>query len=67
MNRTRIIFFVIIGLAIAIVIGGVLWTQLGKDSEGPDEPVAEDETLEVNVVAALPVADWVQDAARKFN
>jgi hypothetical protein len=67
MNRTRIIFFVIIGLAIAIVIGGVLWTQPWQDSEGPDEPVAKDETLEVNVVAALPVADWVQDAARKFN
>ena len=67
MNRTRIIFFVIIGLAIVIVIAGVLWTQLGKDSEGPGELVAEDDTLEVNVVAALPVADWVQDAARKFN
>jgi hypothetical protein len=67
MNRTRIIFFVIIGLAIAIVIGGVLWTQPWKDSEGPDEPVVKDEILEVNVVAALPVADWVQDAARKFN
>jgi hypothetical protein len=67
MNRTRIIFFVIIGLAIVIVIGGVLWTQPWKDSEGPDEPVVQDETLEVNVVAALPVADWVQDAARKFN
>jgi hypothetical protein len=67
MNRTRIIFFVIIGLAIAIVIGGVLWTQPWKDSEGPDEPVVQDETLEVNVVAALPVADWVQDAAHRFN
>jgi Ca-activated chloride channel family protein len=67
MNRTRIIFFVIIGLAIVIVIGGVLWTQPWKDGEGPDEPVVQDETLEVNVVAALPVADWVQDAARKFN
>ena len=67
MNRTRIIFFVIIGLAIVIVIAGVLWTQLGKDGEGPDEPVTGDDTLEVNIVAALPVADWVQDAARKFN
>jgi hypothetical protein len=67
MNRTRIIFFAIIGLAIAIVIGGILWTQLGKDSAGPEEPMVEDETLEVNVVAALPVADWVQDAARRFN
>ncbi len=67
MNRTRIIFFAIIGLVVVIVIGGILWTQLGQDSDGPGEPVAEDETLEVNVVAALPVADWVQDAARRFN
>ena len=67
MNRTRIIFFAIIGLVVVIVVAGILWTQLGKDSEDPGEPVTEDETLEVTIVAALPVADWVQDAARKFN
>ncbi|NIV28792.1 MAG: hypothetical protein GWN58_04535, partial [Anaerolineae bacterium] len=67
MNRTRIIFFAIIGLVLAIVIGAILFDVLGNDGEGPVEPVVEDETLEVNVVAALPVADWVQDAARKFN
>jgi len=67
MNRTRIIFFAIIGLVLVIVIGGILWSQPWKDSEGPLEPIVEDERLEVNVVAALPVADWVQDAARKFN
>lgn len=67
MNRTRIIFFVIIGLAIVIVVGGLLWTQLGKDDQDLVGPAAGDETLEVNVVAALPVADWVQEAAREFN
>ena len=67
MNRTRIIFFAIIGLVIAIVVGGLLLAQPWNDGEAPDEPVAKDEILEVNIVAALPVADWVQDAARRFN
>ncbi len=66
MNRTRIIFFVIIGLAVLIVIGGLIWSQLSK---GPDPLVPEtsDETLEVRVAAALPVAEWVQEAAHQFN
>lgn len=67
MNRTRIIFFAIIGLAIVLVAAGVIWSQLAKDDQGPVEPVASDETLEVQVVAALPMADWVQEAARQFN
>jgi hypothetical protein len=67
MNRTRIIFFVIIGLALAIVIVGLLVAQPWKDDSSPIEPIVEDEKLEVNVVAALPVAEWVQDAARAFN
>lgn len=66
MNRTRIIFFAIIGLAVLIVIGGLIWSQL---SQGPDPLVPEtsDETLEVRVAAALPVAEWVQEAAHQFN
>jgi Ca-activated chloride channel family protein len=67
MNRTRIIFFVIIGLTVAIVAGAVIWSQLGKDEPGPIEPIAQDETLEVSIVAALPVAEWIQEAARQFN
>ncbi len=66
MNRTRIIFFVIIGLAIAIIAGGLVWSQLNKEP-GPIELEASDETLEVHIVSALPVADWVQEAARQFN
>ncbi len=67
MNRTRIIFFVIIALALAIVLVGILLSQPWNDGETPIEPLVEDEMLTVNVVAALPVADWIQDAARKFN
>jgi Ca-activated chloride channel family protein len=67
MNRTRIIFFVIIGLAIILVVGGVIWSQLSTDESSPIEPVAQDETLEVSIVAALPVAEWIQEAAAQFN
>jgi hypothetical protein len=67
MNRTRIIFFVIIGLAVAIIVGGLIWSQLGKQPAGPVTPETSDEALEVNVISALPVADWVQEAANQFN
>jgi hypothetical protein len=67
MNRTRIIFFVIIGLVLAIVVAAIIFQKLANDSDGPIEPIVEDEKLDVNIVAALPVADWVQGAARKFN
>jgi hypothetical protein len=66
MNRTRIIFFVIIGLAVVIIVGGIIWNQLAKQP-GPIEPEAGDETLEIQIVAALPVAEWVQEAAHQFN
>jgi Ca-activated chloride channel family protein len=66
MNRTRIIFFVIIGLAIVIVIGGLIWSQLDREPE-PIVPEASDEVLEVHIVSALPVSDWVQEAANQFN
>lgn len=67
MNRTRIIFFAIIGLAIILVAAGLIWSQLAKRDQSPTQPVDEDETLEIQIVAALPVADWVQEAARRFN
>ena len=71
MNRTRIVFFVIIGLAVLIVAAGLIW-QLVRSPGSGEEPTAvpgqiSDETLEVQVVTALPVADWVQEAASQFN
>jgi hypothetical protein len=67
MNRTRIIFFVIIGLAIVIVVGGLIWSQLNRDGPSPVDLETGDETLEVHVVCALPVVEWVQEAANQFN
>jgi ABC-type Fe3+ transport system substrate-binding protein len=66
MNRTRIIFFAIVGLAVVIVAGGLIWSQLNSQPE-PIEPPTSNETLEVQIISALPVADWVQEAAHQFN
>jgi ABC-type glycerol-3-phosphate transport system substrate-binding protein len=66
MNRTRIIFFAIIGLAILIIAGGVIWSQATKESS-PITPEVSEGPLEVQIASALPVADWVQEAAAQFN
>ncbi len=66
MNRTRIIFFAIVGLAILIVAGGLVWSQLANRPE-PIVPKASGQVLEVTLATALPVTDWVQEAAHQFN
>jgi len=64
MNRTRIIFFVVILLAVLIVAGSFLWRWLSQQQE-VTAPVKG--KLEVRIVCALPVEPWVQEAARQFN
>jgi len=66
MNRTRIIFFVIVGLAVLVIAGGLIWNWLAQEPAAI-EPETSDKPLEVQVVSALPVADWVQEAAGQFN
>ena len=66
MNRTRIIFFVIVGLAILIIAGGLIWNQFSKEP-ALIESDAGDGVLEVQIVSALAVADWIQEAAHDFN
>lgn len=67
MSRTRIVFFVMIALAVLIVAGALVWQAIGNSSDGsltlPDVP----DELEVRVISALPVEPWVQEAARQFN
>jgi Ca-activated chloride channel family protein len=67
MNRTRVIFFAIIGLALIIVVVGVLWSQLRQEPEGTIETDFGSGPLEIQIVSALPVAEWVQEGARQFN
>ena len=67
MSRTRIVFFVVIALAVLIVAGALVWQSVssspGDTLALPDAP----DKLEVRVVCALPVEPWVQEAARRFN
>lgn len=71
MNRTRVIFFAIVGLAVVIIAAGLIWglagRQGGTSGVETSQPAANGKTLEVSVVTALPVADWVQEAASQFN
>src|SRR5512143_190154 len=66
MNRTRIIFFVIIAAAIAIVAIGLLARAL-TPSANPIAPAQSNEPIEVRVVTALPIESWVTEAANQYN
>ena len=67
MSRTRIVFFVIVALAVLTVVGALIWQSLSSPADDtlvlPDAP----DMLEVRVVCSLPVEPWVQEAARQFN
>jgi len=62
MNRTRIIFFAVVLLALVIVGVSFLATQLSGNVPNPTA-----QPLQVRIVSALPVEPWVTEAAKKFN
>jgi hypothetical protein len=71
MNRTRWVFFVIIGLAVVTVVAAVVFivlpglqddqTSLGGEEIDTSQPV------EVTVVTALSIEPWIREAAARFN
>ncbi len=66
MNRTRVIFIVIIVAALALVGVAALLRSMNSSSGSP--LVAEQSgPIQVRVLTALPVYDWVNEAARQFN
>ncbi len=70
MNRTRVIFFVIIGLAVIIVIAGIVISQVSRVAQSADatpSPQVSDEPIQVRIVCAIPVESWVSAAAKTFN
>lgn len=70
MNKTRIVFFVIIGIAVLIVIAGLLISQLPgwvNQSKAQATPTPSSEPLTVRILCALPVEPWVREAAKTFN
>lgn len=64
MKRTRLVFFIVIGVVLLIVAGSILL----RGRESPTIiSVPQEGDIEVRVVCALPVEPWVQGAARTFN
>jgi ABC-type sulfate transport system substrate-binding protein len=62
MNKTRIVFFAVVLIALAIVGISIAVQQMSGSIPNPTaQPVS------VRVVTALPIEPWVQDAATKFN
>ncbi len=62
MNRTRLIFFAVVLLALLIVGVSFLLSQISGSVPNPTA-----QPISVRVVSALPIEPWVQDAAQKFN
>ena len=64
MNRTRLIFFLVIAVAVLIVGTGLVIRLTGSQ---PTTPAVTNKPLEVRVVTALAVEPWVTEAAKEFN
>ncbi len=62
MNRTRLIFFAVVALALVIVGVSFLISQISGNIPNPTA-----QPIQVRVVSALPIEPWVQEAAQKFN
>ena len=62
MNKTRLVFVLVVVSAIVIV--GVSLLLQGNDTTLEPE---KQELLEVRVACALPVEEWVRTAAESFN
>lgn len=62
MNRTRLIFFGVVLLALLIVGASLAYQRLSGEA-----PLVAQGPLSVRIVSALPIEPWVQEAARKFN
>jgi hypothetical protein len=64
MNRTRIIFVLIVLLAILIVAASLVWRSVNQPQPLTVTPRGP---IQVRIVTALPIEPWVRDAARTFN
>jgi hypothetical protein len=70
MNRTRWIFFVIVGLAVVLVGAGILVFVVPRDNGDTSlarEEIDTSQPIEVTVVTALSIEPWIREAAEQFN
>jgi len=65
MKRTRIVFIVIVVVALLIVGAGLLWRALNPAQQ--PLTVTPKGPIQVRVITALPVEPWVREAAKQFN
>ena len=65
MNRTRIIFIAIVAVAL-LIVGAAAIVRLVSDQPAP-LVVEQEGPIQVRVLTALPVYDWVNEAAKQFN
>ena len=66
MNRTRLIFVGVIALAIVIVAIGLISRATGSTGS-PIAPASSTEPIELRIVTALPIEQWVTEAATAYN
>jgi len=66
MNRTRLVFVLIVGAALIVVVVGVLLPVVRGDNADENQGASGD-TVEVRVLTALPIEPWVRAAAEQFN
>jgi ABC-type glycerol-3-phosphate transport system substrate-binding protein len=66
MNRTRIIFIVIV-VAALLIVGAAAALRLLSDQPASSLTVEQKGPIKVRVLTALPVYDWVNEAAKQFN
>lgn len=67
MNRTRVIFITIVGIAIVIVAVSLAIRGFGPQTTEVGLTVDKPASVTVRILVALPVEPWVRNAADTFN
>lgn len=67
MNRTRLLFVVIISSAVLVIVGTLAWRMLTDTPGDAGLTIARPESLTIRVLTALPVEPWIRAAAEDFN
>ncbi len=66
MNRSRLVFLLIVGAAVLVIAVGLI-VSAARPEPTPAAPPTPAGPINVRIVAALGVHDWVAEAAETFN
>ncbi len=67
MNRTRLIFISIIGIAVLIVAVSITMQRIGGSPMNTTLTVQKPQAVNIRILTALPIEPWVRRAADEFN